>query len=209
LTDENNWFIRSFVIAPAAAPDSRTRTRILEAAEKRIAAFGYRRTGIAEIARDAGLAAGTVYRYFAGKEDVLREVVRALNARWLERAREALAAPGTAVERLTRLGPASAAFRTESTLIGSVFRRDTEILFAPLLDELHAELLRANVAMMADVIRDGIREGTIRDIDPDRAAYVLFLAGHILSDESHQRFQPYDDVLPVFADLTMNGLLPR
>src|SRR2546427_8650924 len=70
-----------------AAPASRE--RILAAAERRFATFGYRRTGIAEIAREAGVSAGTIYRYFESKEDVFRAVVRELHEAWLARA------PGT------------------------------------------------------------------------------------------------------------------
>src|SRR5881296_1609661 len=92
-----------------AAPVARE--RILAAAQRRFAAFGYRRTGIAE------------------------------------RAREALAGPGTAVERLGRLAQASVAFNRENSLINSVFRRDDEIIFAPLVDELHEQLVTKNVAM--------------------------------------------------------------
>src|SRR5881409_4049522 len=133
-----------------AAPIARD--RILAAAQRRFAAFGYRRTGMAEIAR----AAGTIYRYFESKEEVFRAVVGELHDAWLDRARDALAGPGTAVERLGRLAQASVAFNRENSLINSVFRRDEEIVFAPLVDELHEQLVTQNVAMMADVIRDGI-----------------------------------------------------
>ncbi|TMB58825.1 MAG: TetR/AcrR family transcriptional regulator, partial [Deltaproteobacteria bacterium] len=126
-----------------AAPVARE--RILAAAQRRFAAFGYRRTGIAEIAREAGVAAGTIYRYFESKEEVFRAVVGELHDAWLERAREALAGPGTAVERLGRLAQASVAFNRENSLINSVFRRDDEIIFAPLLDELHERLVKQNV----------------------------------------------------------------
>src|SRR5215831_21373706 len=145
------------VVAPA--PDSPTRARILAAAQKRFTAFGYRRTGVVEIARDAGIAAATLYRYFDDKEDIFRAVIADLYARWLARGREVLAGRGTAVERLTRLGQASVAFNVENPLITSVYRRDHEIVLAPLLDELHRTLLEHNVAMIADVLRDGIREG--------------------------------------------------
>ena len=46
--------------------------RILEVARKRFETYGYRRTNIAEIARDAGVAPGTIYRHFEGKEDLMR-----------------------------------------------------------------------------------------------------------------------------------------
>jgi len=73
--------------APAQAIDSRTRSRILAAATNRFAAFGYRRTGMAEIARQAGVAAGTLYRYFDSKEEIFRAVIRDLHDGWLARAR--------------------------------------------------------------------------------------------------------------------------
>src|SRR5437867_3701864 len=150
----------------AEASDSPTRTRILAVAEERFAAFGYRRTGIGEIARDAGVAPGT----------------------------------------LARLGEASVDHNRENALINSVYRRDGEIIFAPLLEELHEQLVRENVTMIADVIRDGIREGTLRAVDPERTAFVLFTGGDALSSQSHY---PYQDVLPLYGEIVMHGLVPR
>jgi AcrR family transcriptional regulator len=195
-------------VAAVVSLESSTRTRILAAAAKRFAAFGYRRTGVAEIAREAGVAAGTLYRYFRDKEDIFRAVVRELNERWLARARGVLGEPGTAVERLARLGQASVEFNAENSLITSVFRRDHEIVFAPLMEELHEHLLRQNVALIADVLREGIREGTLRPLDPERTAYILFLGGEMLSNQMN-RHHPYDEVLPLYTDITMNGLLLR
>ena len=186
--------------------DSPVRQRILTAARQRFADFGYRRTGIAEVARDAGIAPGTVYRYFANKEEVFRAVMRDGLARWLATARRVLTAPGTAVERLARLAQASLEFSRDDPLLHSVYRRDEEIIFAPLLEELHGELVRENVAMIAGVIRAGIRDGTFRRVDPERAAFILFSGGDALSN---QRRYPYDEVLPLYSEIVMNGLLPR
>ena len=191
---------------PQSVLDSPTRTRILAAAQKRFASFGYRRTGVAEIARDAGIAAATLYRYFDDKEDIFRAVVADLNARWVARAREVLGAPGTAIERITRLGLASVAFNAENPLITSVYRRDHEIVFAPLLDELHQMLLEQNVGMIADVLRDGIGEGSVRPIDTDAAAFVLYIAGGALSQ---QPFRSYEQIMPVFQSIIFAGLSPR
>jgi AcrR family transcriptional regulator len=186
--------------------EGRTRARIVAAAQERFAAFGYRRTAIADISRQAGVAAGTLYRYFAGKEDIFRAVVRELHEAWLARAREVLGGPGTAIERLARLGQASVEFNRENSLINSIFRRDNEIIFAPLIEELHEELLRANVAMMADVIREGIREGSLRALDPERTAFIMFMGGDTLSNQS---YYPYEEVLPLYSEITMLGVLPR
>jgi len=190
----------------AEASDSPTRARIMAAAEERFAAFGYRRTGIAEIARHAGVAPGTLYRYFENKEEIFRAVMREGLARWLETARRVLAEPGTALERLARLGEASVDHNRENALLNSVYRRDGEIIFAPLLEELHEQLVHENVAMIADVIRDGIREGTLREVDPERTAFILFTGGDALSSQSHY---PYQEVLPLYGEIVMRGLVPR
>ena len=191
---------------PLIITKSPSRARLLSVAQKCFAAHGYRRTSIAQIAHGAGVAAGTVYRYFKDKEDVFREVVRDLHAQWLARARAAVAEPGTAVERLARMGRVSVEFDRENSLIGSIFRRDTEIIFAPLLEELHARLSKENVALIAEIVRDGIRDGSFRPIDPERAAYVLFIAGDALAN---QRERPYDELLPVYSDILLHGLVPR
>src|SRR5207244_628420 len=130
----------------AEASDSPTRARIMAAAEERFAAFGYRRTGIAELPRDAGVAPGTLYRYFENKEEIFRAVMREGLTRWLETARRVLAEPGTALERLARLGEASVDHNRENALINSAYRRDGEIIFAPLLEELHEPVVPPPVA---------------------------------------------------------------
>ncbi len=188
------------------APEAISRARIVDAARQRFEAFGYRRTSIAEIARAAGVAVGTVYRYFAGKEAVFLAVVQAMNDAWLAESRRALEGPGTAVERLRGLGTASVSFAAENALMTAIVTRDTDIVFAPLIEQLYEDMQRRNVAMIADVIRDGIREGTFGDIDPERAAYVLFLSGGMLSLQQHI---PYAELMPVFEQIVYQGLLPR
>ena len=53
---------------------------ILAAARELFATKGYEETTIAAIARDAGMAVGTVYLYFENKHEILVEVCLALNA---------------------------------------------------------------------------------------------------------------------------------
>ena len=48
-----------------------TRSRIIKAATKLFAENGYQQTTIAEIAKMVGLAEGSIYEHFRGKEDIL------------------------------------------------------------------------------------------------------------------------------------------
>ena len=51
------------------------RQRIAEAAESRFAEVGFQSATIGEIAREAGVAAGTVYRYFPDKEALFHSII--------------------------------------------------------------------------------------------------------------------------------------
>src|SRR3989442_2893188 len=117
----------------AQASDSPPRARIMAAAEERFAAFGYRRTGIAEIARDAGVAPGTLYRYFENKEEVFRAVMREGLARWLETARRVLAEPRAALARPPRPREARVDHNPADAVVNSVVPRVTQDIFCPRL----------------------------------------------------------------------------
>ncbi|NUS73611.1 MAG: TetR/AcrR family transcriptional regulator [Corynebacteriales bacterium] len=54
---------------------SGTRQRVLQAASVLIAARGVRRMAMAELAREAGVAKGTLYNHFRTKEEVLNALV--------------------------------------------------------------------------------------------------------------------------------------
>ncbi len=77
------------------------RQAILSAARELFATQGYEETTIAEIARAAGMAVGTVYLYFQNKHDILIDVCLALKAEVAQviRSPEILALPLREVPR--------------------------------------------------------------------------------------------------------------
>ncbi len=68
--------------APSARRDGRaTRQKLLRAALELYTTTGFLGTTTPDIALRAGVAEGTIYRHFSGKEDLLNEVYRAAH-RW-------------------------------------------------------------------------------------------------------------------------------
>ena len=76
------------------------RRRILQAAVKVFARKGYFAARVAEIAKRAGVADGTIYLYFRGKEDILVSLFDELMAEHVERARAEMQAVEDAPSRL-------------------------------------------------------------------------------------------------------------
>lgn len=59
---------------------SESRAAILDAAFRRFARYGYRRTSLGDIAEEVGLSRPALYHYFRNKEDVFRALSQRINA---------------------------------------------------------------------------------------------------------------------------------
>ena len=74
--------------------------QIIEAAVVVIAENGYHQSQISKIARQAGVADGTIYLYFKNKEDVLISVFKEKMAMFVQKINEVIAGKETAAEKL-------------------------------------------------------------------------------------------------------------
>lgn len=78
------------------------RKNILEAAERVFARRGFFECKVVDIAREAGLAAGTLYNYFDGKEEIFQTMCTEHGREALARAREIAASVRDPMDRLAQ-----------------------------------------------------------------------------------------------------------
>ncbi|MFJ5368835.1 TetR/AcrR family transcriptional regulator, partial [Bosea sp. CER48] len=96
--------------------------QIADAALRLFARYGYKRSSMDDIAKEAGLAKATLYLHFKGKDDVFRAMLDLLARRVEARCREVLSTTGPFPERLNALlqahhGLAYASFGTGEHLV--------------------------------------------------------------------------------------------
>jgi AcrR family transcriptional regulator len=72
------------------------RRRILDAAEARFRVYGYRKTTMAEIAKDVDMSAANLYRYFEDKQDITAACAARCMGGRAELLREVVKRPGLA-----------------------------------------------------------------------------------------------------------------
>jgi AcrR family transcriptional regulator len=144
---------------PTRRDGEATRQRLLRAALELYTTVGFRATTTPAIAARAGVAEGTIYRHFSGKEHLLNEVFRGAQ-RW-----------GTTIVRETAEGPEATPNRLQQ-----VARRllDTAARDAPLtrmllrrrdeqhLDETSREAEREFRDALQHVVAGGRTEGAVR-----------------------------------------------
>lgn len=144
--------------------------RILEAARLLLAEDGYRGARMTSVASRAGVATGTVYRYFPSKTTLLTEVFRNASGHELEALEQAAEVQGSAQGRLRHVIYTFA----ERALRGR--RLAYTLLAEPAMSEVDEERLifrRAYARLMQRLVEEGIAAGEFPPQDSQLAAAAL------------------------------------
>jgi AcrR family transcriptional regulator len=148
-----------------------TRERIVAAALEQVGAGGYSSAGVQAVAARAGVAVGTVYRYFPSKGDLFAEAFRRASQRELDVVVEISNRDGRLARE--RVAAAVEAFARRA-LAGPVLAY--ALLAEPVDPAVEAERLRFRTGYrdaFARVLEDGVRDGELRAHDTRTVAAAL------------------------------------
>lgn len=184
------------------------RERILRAAVDVFAQTGYFNAKVSEVAKAAGVADGTIYLYFQGKEDLLVTIFREHMEAFLAHARVALE-EGSVRERLRRLVSHHLEILGRDRALAVVFQVELRhsLKFMSLFSRHefadYLELLRRTV-------EEGQRSGELRrDLNPQLVAKAIFgtldemVTSWILSEKEYR----LDEQAEAVSDLILKGVI--
>ena len=185
-------------------PPGAKRDAILRAAIDVFAERGFFNAQVADVARAAGVAAGTVYLYFKSKDDLLVSIFERSMREGLTKGRAAVADESDPRERLLRLARAHLARLGRDRNLAIVFqvelRQSTKFM-----ERFSATLLRDYLGLIREAVADGQREGLFRsDVKATAMAKMLFGAldematNWILSRRRYSLEAEADTVVDVF-----------
>ena len=190
------------------------RDSILDAVGVLIERYGYGKTTVEDIARQAGIGKGTVYLCFPSKEEVALCWIDRTNSRIQDELRAIATSDASPAERLREL------------LVHRVMARfDHAALFAESLDELMAAIRPAllerrsryretEAAIIAEVLIAGAEQGLLVIDDAPAIAHALLAATQSLmpfglSVAQLGRRDEVENRIQRIADLLLNGLRRR
>ena len=180
------------------------REAILRAAIKVFAQKGYFSSKVADIAKEAGIADGTVYLYFKSKDEVLHSIFDRAMEEFIAEGKREIAEIETADKRLQRIA------QLHLEKLGA--DRDLAIVFQVELrgsTKFMEEFSGGGFAEYLDIIRrtiaEGQKSGVFRaDLKPITAAKILYgaldemVTNWILSKRAYPLAPMADEVLKVF-----------
>jgi AcrR family transcriptional regulator len=146
------------------------RAELLDATRRVVLERGLASTRVADIARATNVSGGLIHYHFATKDDLITEMLRSTSDSEIQRLREIVAEPGTAVERLDRVLlfyiPAS---RSDQSWIlwldaWAVGVRE------PHVRTILLELEGAWIEILSEVITEGVATGEFVCDDPQGSA---------------------------------------
>src|SRR6516225_6252163 len=196
----------------ALTPDrADKRTAILRAAIDVFAARGFFNAQVADVARAAGVAAGTVYLYFRSKDDLLVSIFERSMRESLAEGRALVADlrdPGERLRQFARLHLARLGRDRHLAIVFQVeLRQSTKFM-----ERFSSTLLRDYLGLIRGAIADGQRDGLFReDIKPTVAAKMLFGALDEMATNwilSRRRY-PLEADADAVVDLFLNGATAR
>jgi TetR/AcrR family fatty acid metabolism transcriptional regulator len=187
--------------------------QIIEAAVRVFARNGYYNSRVSDIAREAGVASGTIYLYFKTKDEILVTLFREKMAAWVAHVRERIAGEPDPVSKMRRLVELHFAVLERDPALAEVVQvelRQGHKFFRG----ASAHEVSAYFALIGAVLEEGQAAGVFRDDVPVKVATkVLFGAmdqmatSWVLGKRKYRLTDAADAVATVFLrGVTVDGV---
>lgn len=187
------------------------RDAILRAAIDVFASRGFFNAQVADVARAAGVAAGTVYLYFRSKDDLLTSVFERTMKEALAEGRSATADVQDPAERLRRFAHVHLGRLGRDRNLAVVFQVELR-QSVKFMERFSSSLFREYLGQIRTAIADGQQAGLFRsDVNPTTGAKMFFGALDEMATNwilSRRRYALESDAEPVL-DLFLRGVVTR
>ena len=198
----------------AIAPKEAVKDAILDATDRLLARFGYRKMTVEDIAAEAGIGKGTVYLHFISKEEVVLSHIDRIVDRLKERLKAIARSDESAAERLRLMLLTRVLFRFDSIQHYTQSLNDLLAVLRPGLLSRRAQYFEAEAQIFAEVLLAGRQQGEFSFDDAHSTAHALLQATNgmlpysLSTTELGERKEVEQRTLDV-ADLMLNGVLIR
>jgi AcrR family transcriptional regulator len=191
----------------AIAPKEAIKDAILDATDRLLARFGYRKMTVEDIAVEAGIGKGTIYLHFASKEEVVLSHVDRIVDR-LKQQHLAIIARSeiTAPERIRQMLLARVLFRFDSIQHYTQSLNDLLAALRPGLLARRAKYFEEEAQIFAEVLAEGRVSGEFK-FDNELATNGLL--PYSLSTAELGEREEVERRTSAIADLLLQGLLSR
>jgi AcrR family transcriptional regulator len=199
---------------PTAEIETSVREAILDAIERLLARYGYKKTTMEDLAKEAGIGKGTIYLYFPSKQEVALCSIDRVVERVQERLRAIAESSESAGDRLRQMLVERVMTRIDSVRAYSQSLDDLFESLRPAYMERRGRYFADETKIFAPVLLEGRRDQELSFTDAKATAHTLLLATNSLLpyslsvSELGERAEIAKNIERL-ADLLLHGLYRR
>ncbi len=188
---------------------------ILDAADRLLARYGYKKMTMEDLAQEVGIGKGTIYLHFRSKEELVLSHIDRLIARLNEQLLLIARGDGGPAERLKQMLLTRVLFRFDGVQHYTESLSDLLAAIRPALLVRRERHFEAEAQVFAEVLREGQRDGAFApSLSAPAAARTLLLATNALLPYSLSpvelgKRRDVERAVSQLADLLLRGLLRR
>lgn len=197
-----------------SARQKTNRDSILDATDRLLARYGYKKMTIDDLAKEVGIGKGSVYLHFESKEEIALSHIDRIITRLSAKLKDIAGRGGAPDKRLRAMLLERVMYRFDSVQHYSQSLNELLAQLRPRLLDRRRRYFEEEAKIFADVVREGKTAGMFETKDPLQTAGSLLDATNALLPYSLSAYELGDrsdleKKAKLVADLLLNGLCKR
>ncbi|PJZ00327.1 TetR family transcriptional regulator [Bacillus vallismortis] len=179
--------------------------QIIDAAVQVIAENGYHQSQVSKIAKQAGVADGTIYLYFKNKEDILISLFKEKMGQFIERMEEGIKEKRTAKEKLALVISKHFTLLADDHNLAIVTQLELRQSNLELRQKIN-EILKGYLNILDGILTEGIQSGELKKgLDVRLARQMIFgtidetVTTWVMNDQKYDLAALSDSVLELLV----------
>ncbi|KJJ41405.1 TetR family transcriptional regulator [Bacillus subtilis] len=179
--------------------------QIIDAAVEVIAENGYHQSQVSKIAKQAGVADGTIYLYFKNKEDILISLFKEKMGQFIERMEEDIKEKTTAKEKLALVISKHFSLLADDHNLAIVTQLELRQSNLELRQKIN-EILKGYLNILDSILTEGIQSGELKEgLDVRLARQMIFgtidetVTTWVMNDQKYDLAALSDSVLELLV----------
>ena len=180
MTDRNTLLVNSHMRDSATARSISTRDAILDATDRLLTRFGYKKMTIDDLAAEVGIGKGSIYLHFESKEEIALSHIDRIIERLKQHLREIAGSNEAVDKRICEMLIQRVLFRFDSVQHYTQSLNELLSVLRPRLLDRRKKYFYEEARIIADVIAEGQQAGTFAEGEPIDVALTLLSATNSL-----------------------------
>ena len=177
--------------------------KILDAALKLFALYGFRKTTVEDVAEKVGMTKSNLYFYVRNKRDLYEKTVSRSLQRWRDSVGQAVAETDDVVEKFSVMAKQSFDYLASEEDLRAISIKDPSIFTLTPGEDRFYEINSGAMQIIKGILIQGIEEGIFYPVDVDHTTelffsiYIMFIIKTYVKSEGVSSVRMYDEGMKI------------